>query len=69
MTTENYSMFGLKDLLNDLEHLSTCLMSLPEEHVDSTAFGQLKEDQLSLIHTINSYATMLCAINSGNLPD
>jgi len=69
MTTENYSIFGLKDLLNDLENLSTCLMTLPVEHVDSTAYGQLQEDQFSLIQTINGYATMLQAIQSGNLPD
>ena len=69
MTTENYSIIGLKDLLNDLENLSTCLMTLPEKHVDATAYGQLMEDQYALIQTINGYATMLNAIDLGNLPD
>lgn len=69
MTIENYSIIGLKDLLNDLENLSTCLMTLPEKHVDATAYGQLMEDQYALIQTINGYATMLQAIQSGNLPN
>lgn len=69
MTIENYSIIGLKDLLNDLENLSTCLMTLPEKHVDATAYGQLMEDQYALIQTINGYATMLNAIDLGNLPD
>lgn len=71
MTTENYSIIGLKDLLNDLENLSTCLMTLTTvpEHINSSAFDQLQEDQYALIQTINGYATMLNAINSGNLPD
>lgn len=68
MTTENYSIAELKDLLNDLENLSTCLMTLPEEHVDASALSQLFEDQLSLIQKINGYASMLRAINSGDLP-
>ena len=59
MTTENYSIVGLKDLLNDLENLSTCLIILPEKHIDATAYGQLMEDQHALIQTINGYATML----------
>jgi hypothetical protein len=68
MTVENYSITGLKDLLNDLENLSTCLMTLPEKHVDATAYGQLMEDQYALIQTINCYATMLLVIDSGDLP-
>lgn len=59
MTTNNYSITGLKDLLNDLENLSTLLMCVPEHHVDSSAILQLQEDQFNLIHTINSYASML----------
>ena len=69
MTIENYSIIGLKDLLNDLENLSTCLMTIPQEHVDSTAYCLLQEDQFNLIQTINGYATMLQAVQSGNLPD
>ncbi|MDA0150673.1 hypothetical protein [Vibrio sp. LaRot3] len=68
MTTENYSITELKDLLNDLENLSTCLMTLPEEHVDASALSQLFEDQFSLIQKINGYATMLRAIDLGDLP-
>ncbi|EGU34185.1 hypothetical protein [Vibrio scophthalmi] len=71
MTTENYSIIGLKDLLNDLENLSTCLMTLTTvpEHINSSVFDQLQEDQYALIQTINGYATMLQAIQSGNLPN
>lgn len=69
MTTKNYSINGLKDLLNDLENLSTCLMTLPEQHVHVKAYSQLIEDQYALIQTINGYATMLQGIQSGNLPD
>lgn len=69
MTTENYSIIGLKDLLNDLENFSTCLMGLPEEHVDATAYGLLLENQLNLIQTINSYASVLQSIYYGNLPN
>ncbi len=59
MNAQDYSVSGLKDLLNDLENLSTCLMTLPQEHVDATAYCQLLEDQYSLIQTINCYCTML----------
>jgi protein involved in sex pheromone biosynthesis len=69
MTIQNYSIIGLKDLLNDLENLSTCLMTIPQEHVDSTAYCLLQEDQFNLIQTINGYASMLCAFNLGDLPD
>ncbi|EJB0234651.1 hypothetical protein ACI45T_004745 [Vibrio vulnificus] len=71
MTTENYSIIGLKDLLNDLESLSTCLMTLNavSEHINSSVFDQLQEDQYTLIQTINGYAAILQAIQSGNLPD
>lgn len=71
MTTQNYSIIGLKDLLNDLENLSTCLMVLTSvpEHINSSAYDQLREDQYSLIQRINGYATMLRVIESGDLPD
>lgn len=71
MTTQNYSIIGLKDLLNDLENLSTCLMGLTSvpEHINSSAYDQLQEDQYSLIQRINGYASMLRAIESGDLPD
>ena len=67
MTTENYSIIGLKDLLNDLENLSTCLMTLPERHIDATAYGQLVEDQYALIQTINCYASMLSSFKPMDL--
>ena len=71
MTVENYSIIGLKDLLNDLENLSTCLMTLTTvpEHINSSAFDQLQDDQYALIQKINGYATVLQAVQSGNLPD
>lgn len=59
MTNQDYSIDGLKGLLNDLENISTCLMSIPEEHIDATAIGLIKKNQHSLIEKINSYATML----------
>ncbi|MDF4871679.1 hypothetical protein P3571_23550 [Vibrio parahaemolyticus] len=66
MTTNNYSITGLKALLNDLENLSTCLNCIPEHHVDSLVILQLQQDQLNLIHTINSYASMLLHLQSEN---
>lgn len=62
MTTQNYSINGLKDLLKDLENLSTCLMSMPLAHVDPSALQQLREDQFNLIQTISGYVTMLQAL-------
>jgi len=62
MTTLNYSINGLKDLLNDLENLSTCLMSIPLAHVDAAAYQQLREDQLALIQSICTYGTTLQAL-------
>ncbi|WP_063665541.1 hypothetical protein [Aliivibrio fischeri] len=69
MTTTNYSILELKDLLNDLENLSTCLMGLSavSEHIDSSSYHRLVDDQYSLIQKINSYASMLRAIDSGEL--
>lgn len=56
MTTNNYSIAGLKDLLNDLENLSTCLISIPQEHVDCSVIAQLRHDQYELIQKVNTYA-------------
>lgn len=67
MTTNNYSITGLKDLLNDLENLSACLMGIPEHHVDSSVILQLQQDQFNLIHTINSYASMLLQSENSEL--
>lgn len=67
MTTNNYSITGLKDLLNDLESLSTCLMGIPHNHVDSSVILQLQQDQFNLIHTINSYASMLLQSENSEL--
>lgn len=71
MTIQNYSISGLKDLLNDLENLSTSLIALQSssEHVDSGVLSSLQESQFSLIQTVNGYATILQALNSGDLPD
>jgi hypothetical protein len=71
MTIQNYSIIGLKDLLNDLENLSTCLMGLTSvpEHIHSSAYDQLQEDQYSLIQKINGYATMLRVVELGDLPE
>lgn len=54
-------MSELKDLLNDLQNLSTCLMTVPLEHVDASAYQQLLEDQFNLIQFINGYASVLYA--------
>ncbi|MCG7500239.1 hypothetical protein MHO82_25660 [Vibrio sp. Of7-15] len=63
MTKRNYSISELKDLLNDLENLSNCILTLTTvpEHIDATAYGQLQEDQFNLIQSINGYASMLHA--------
>nr|AKN38146.1 hypothetical protein [Vibrio tasmaniensis] len=64
MTKENYSIQGLKDLLNDLEELSTCIMTLSgiPEHFNSSAYDQLQEDKHALIQKINGYASILNSI-------
>lgn len=59
MTTNNYSITGLKDLLNDLENLSTCLMSIPQDHVDCSVIAQLRHDQYELIQKVNTYALVV----------
>ena len=59
MTNQDYSIDGLKDLVSDLENIATCLMTIPEEHVDATAIGLLEESQYNLIKKINAYAMML----------
>lgn len=69
MTNLNYSIDGLKDLLNDLENLSTCLITLSSipNHIDSSSLNQLYEDQYSLIQTVNCYATVLQASQFADL--
>lgn len=62
MTNLNYSISGLKDLLVDLETLSTCITSLPKEHVNTAAFASLLDQQHQLIESINGYCLMLNAI-------
>ncbi len=60
MTKENYSIQGLKDLLNNLEQLSTCTMTLREiENVSSEAYNKLMEEQHSIIEKANAYAGAL----------
>ena len=68
MTTQNYSIIGLKDLLNDLENLSNCLTGIPREHITGSAYETLQEDQYNLIISINHYAAMLLASQVGDLP-
>lgn len=72
MTNLDYSILGLKDLLNDIEELSTCLMSLSalshSSLISSEAFDQLVENQFTLIQKANSYASILKA-NETNLPN
>ncbi len=62
MTNLNYSISGLKDLLSDLENLSTCIISLPKEHVSASVLSDLMEHQHELIQFIDGYCMMLKAI-------
>ncbi|MBY4623168.1 hypothetical protein NB622_00045 [Vibrio parahaemolyticus] len=63
MTNLNYSISGLKDLLTDLENLSTCITGLPKEHVSPTVLADLIEQQYQLIQFVNGYCMMLQAID------
>ncbi|MDK9772719.1 MULTISPECIES: hypothetical protein [Vibrio] len=62
MTNLNYSISGLKDLLTDLENLSTCIAGLPREHVSASVLGELSEKQYELIQFANGYCMMLQAL-------
>ncbi|MEZ8401237.1 hypothetical protein AB6C85_25005 [Vibrio splendidus] len=59
MTIENYSTQGLKDLLDELENLATCLMGMPRDRVDSDAWNRILEDQFELIKESQAYANIL----------
>lgn len=63
MTTLNYSISGLKDLLSDLETLSTCIVTMPSDHVSQSVRNQLLDHQLDLIQRINGYCTILATID------
>lgn len=62
MTNLNYSISGLKDLLTDLENLSTCISGLPKQHVSPSVLGDLMEQQYQLIQFVNGYCMMLQAL-------
>lgn len=62
MTTDNYSIQGLKNLLDDLGNLSTCIITMPKEHIDKTTYDQLIEDQYNLIQSIICYGNVLSRI-------
>lgn len=64
MTNLNYSISGLKDLLSELENLSTCIISLPKEHVSASVLSDLMEHQHELIQFIDGYCMMLRALES-----
>ncbi|HBC3398107.1 TPA: hypothetical protein KDX89_004950 [Vibrio parahaemolyticus] len=64
MTNLNYSISGLKDLLSDLENLSTCIMGLPKDHVSASVLRDLMEHQFELIQFIDGYCMMLEALES-----
>lgn len=57
MTDKEYSIQGLRDLLNDLENLSNCLMTIPLDQVSPTTVGLLNEDQYQLIKKISDYSS------------
>lgn len=59
MTIENYSTQGLKDLLDELENLATCLMGMPRDRVDIDAWNRILEDQFKLIKESQAYANIL----------
>jgi len=63
MTTLNYSISGLKDLLTDLENLSACISGLPRNHVSPSVLKDLMEQQHKLIEFVNGYCVMLQALD------
>jgi hypothetical protein len=63
MTTLNYSISGLKDLLSDLENLSTCISCLPRNHVSPSVLNDLIKQQHDLIEFTNGYCTMLQSLD------
>ena len=59
MTTENYSIQGLKDLLDELENLTTCLIGMPRNSVDKDAWSKMLENQFELVQEATAYANIL----------
>ena len=59
MTTENYSIQGLKDLLDELENLATCLIGIPRDRVDKDAWDKILEDQFEMVQEAAAYANRL----------
>ncbi|TKF18581.1 hypothetical protein FCV43_16430 [Vibrio genomosp. F6] len=64
MTNNNYSINGLKKLIDDLETLATCLSGMPQEYVNKEAYNRLLEDQFNMIQEVNSYCNMLNSLQS-----
>ena len=58
MTTENYSMLGLEDLLNDLHNLNNFLM-LPSDHYDAAALQLLEDSRSEIIEKLVTYMGLL----------
>lgn len=65
MTNKEYSIIGLKDLLNDLENLSKALISIDcvTEHVSLSAHEELKADLHNLIKETNAYCQEITILN------
>lgn len=59
MTIENYSTQGLKDLLDELEKLATCLIVMPRERVNDEVWNKILENQFELIQEAQAYANIL----------
>ncbi|MEG3696560.1 hypothetical protein V5098_25990 [Vibrio coralliirubri] len=59
MTKENYSIQGLKDLLDELENLATCLIGMPRDRVDKDAWNKMLEDQFEMVQEAAAYANRL----------
>jgi hypothetical protein len=59
MTKENYSIQGLKDLLDELENLTTCLIGMPRDRVDKDAWSKMLENQFELVQEATAYANIL----------
>lgn len=59
MTKENYSIQGLKDLLDELENLATCLIGMPRDRVDKHAWNKMLENQFEMVQEAAAYANRL----------
>lgn len=64
MTNNNYSINGLKKLIDDLETLATCLNGIPQERVNKEAYNKLLEDQFNMIQEVGCYCNLLNSLKS-----